>query len=141
MQPSRMRRQRLPGGDSTRAFPRLSGVGDAREQPAQLDCGRQLAATLECGADRGGFRFGNDEHPASMVMRAVTGKPCISGADLGLIPPPTNRVASRAAFAGFKQSGCPMRSLLIALALLLAIGVFGALAIHYWPGWGPHVGL
>jgi hypothetical protein len=29
---------------------------------------------LERSADRGGFSFGDDEHPASMVTRTVTGK-------------------------------------------------------------------
>jgi hypothetical protein len=39
--------QRLPAGDSTRAFPRLRGVGHAREQAAQLRGGREFATLLE----------------------------------------------------------------------------------------------
>jgi hypothetical protein len=70
----RKRRQRLPASDDTGALPRLQVVGDGGEQPAQLDGGRQLASLLECGADRSGFRFGDDEHPASMGTRTAAGK-------------------------------------------------------------------
>jgi len=55
-------------------LPRLDVVRDAREQPAQLDRGRQFALLLECSADCSGFRFGHGEHAGSMVTRAVTGK-------------------------------------------------------------------
>jgi hypothetical protein len=50
-----LHRQRLPGCDSTRALPRLSIVGHARKQPAQLDGGSELAALLERGADGSGI--------------------------------------------------------------------------------------
>ena len=72
-------RQRLPTGDDTRALSRLHVVRDAGKQPAQLDGGRQLPLLLECGADCGGFRFGDDEHPHSMMTRAVTGTRCLHG--------------------------------------------------------------
>jgi hypothetical protein len=36
-------------------------VSDAGEPPLQLDRGRQLAALLEDGADRGGIRLGDDK--------------------------------------------------------------------------------
>jgi len=71
----RARWQRLPAGNDPGAFPRLHGVGDAGKQPAQLDRGRQLAVLLEGGADCGGFCLGDDEHPRSMGMRTMTGKP------------------------------------------------------------------
>jgi hypothetical protein len=45
---------------------RLLIVPDAREQPAQLDRGRQLAALIEGGSDRGGLSLGDDEHQRSM---------------------------------------------------------------------------
>ena len=73
-QPGRSRRQRHPSGYDACALPRLHVVGDGGEQPAQLDGGRQLAPLIEHGADRGGFRFGDDDHPMSMVVWAVTGK-------------------------------------------------------------------
>ena len=73
--PGRARWQRLPTGNGPGAFPRLHGVGDAGKQPAQLDGGRQLAVLLEGGADCGGFCLGDDEHPRSMGMRTMTGKP------------------------------------------------------------------
>jgi len=38
-------------------------IGNAREQPAQLDRGGKLAALLEDGTDRRGFILGDDEHP------------------------------------------------------------------------------
>ena len=60
--------------DDARALPRLQVVGDTGEQAPQLDRGRQLALLLECGTDRGGFCFGNDEHLRSMVKWAGTGK-------------------------------------------------------------------
>ena len=37
-------------------------VGDAWEPASQLDHGRQLAALIESGADRGGIFLGDDEH-------------------------------------------------------------------------------
>jgi hypothetical protein len=85
--PGRTRRQRLPTGDDARALSCLHVVRDAGEQPAQLDCGRQLPLLLECSADRGGFGFGDDEHPCSMVMGAVTGKPCVRGQRIRRIIP------------------------------------------------------
>jgi len=68
--PGRAWRQRLPTGDDARDIPRLQVVGDTGEQAPQLDRSRQLASLLECGTDRGGFRFGNDEHLRSMVKLA-----------------------------------------------------------------------
>ena len=47
----------------------LSGVGHSGEQPAQLDRGRELAALLVDGADRGGLCLGDDEHPGRMGVR------------------------------------------------------------------------
>jgi hypothetical protein len=67
--PGRTRRQRLPSSYHARALSRLHVIRDAGEQPAQLDGGRQLPLLLECGADRGGFGFGDDEHPRSMGDR------------------------------------------------------------------------
>ena len=66
--------QRLPGGDGPRALPSLRHVGHAREQAAQLDCGRQLAALIEGGSDGGGFCLGDDEHVRSMGRRTTAGK-------------------------------------------------------------------
>ena len=67
-------RQRLPSGDDARDIPRLQIVGDTGEQAPQLDRGRQLALLLECGTDRGGVCFGNDEHLRSMVKWVGIGK-------------------------------------------------------------------
>jgi hypothetical protein len=72
--PGRAWWQRLPARYDARALPRLHVVRDAGKQPAQLDRGRQLALLLECGTDRGGVCFGNNEHLGSMVKRARTGK-------------------------------------------------------------------
>jgi hypothetical protein len=49
---------------------------NAREQSAQLDRCRQLAALLEGGTDRGGFCLSDDEHPRSMGTRPMSGKSC-----------------------------------------------------------------
>jgi hypothetical protein len=49
-------------------------VDDAREQPTQLDGGRQFALLLIDGADRGGIGLGDHEHPKSMAMRSAVGK-------------------------------------------------------------------
>jgi hypothetical protein len=49
-------------------------VGDAGEQPAQLHSGRQLAALLIGGTDRGGFGFGDTEHLGRMATRDGAGK-------------------------------------------------------------------
>jgi hypothetical protein len=46
----------------------------SREQPTQLDGGRQLALLIEDGADRGGIGLGDDEHPKSMAMHTTAGK-------------------------------------------------------------------
>ena len=51
-----------PANDGPGTLPRLGVVGDAGEQPAQFDRGRELAALLISGANRGGLRFGDDEH-------------------------------------------------------------------------------
>ena len=49
------------------ALPGLHGVGEQREQPAQFDRSRQLAALLEGGADGGSLSFGDGENmPGSM---------------------------------------------------------------------------
>ncbi len=77
--PHRARRhgQRLPAGNGPSTGASLRGVGHAREQPAQLDCGRQLAALLESGTDRGGLCLGDDEHAGRMGVRIEGGKrPC-----------------------------------------------------------------
>jgi hypothetical protein len=49
-------------------------VGDAGEEPAQLDRGGELAASLKDGADRSGFFLGDHEHRSSMGRRGVAGK-------------------------------------------------------------------
>ena len=66
--------QRLPAGDGPGTGAGLRGVGDGGEQPAQLDRGRQLAALLESGADRGGLCLGDDEHAGRMGVRIEDGK-------------------------------------------------------------------
>ena len=66
--------QRLPAGDGPGTGAGLRGVGDGGEQPAQLDRGRQLAALLEGGADRGGLCLGDDEHAGRMGVRTEGGK-------------------------------------------------------------------
>jgi integration host factor subunit beta len=40
----------------------LRGVGDGGKQPAELDRGRELAALLVDGTDRGGLCLGDDHH-------------------------------------------------------------------------------
>ena len=56
--------------------PCLGVVGDAREQPAHLDGGRQLALLLVGGTDRGGIGFLETTNMAgSMEMHAAAGKP------------------------------------------------------------------
>jgi hypothetical protein len=50
--PDLAQRQRLPGGDGPGIYSRLSIVGNARKPAAQLDSGRELAASVECGTDR-----------------------------------------------------------------------------------------
>ena len=85
--PGRTRRQRLPSSYHARALSRLHVVCNAGKQPAQFDRGRQLALLLECGADRGGCGFGDDEHPRRMVTRAVTGKRCVRGRRVQRIAP------------------------------------------------------
>jgi hypothetical protein len=79
--PDRLHRQRLPPGYGPCALARLHVVRDAGEQPAQLDRGRQLAATIESGADRCSVCLSDDEHPGSM------GEACHRlQADVGLLP-------------------------------------------------------
>ena len=68
------RPQRLPAGDGAGALPRLLVVGDAGEQPPQLDRGRELAMLLEGGADRSGLSLTDDEHRWSMGRHVVAGK-------------------------------------------------------------------
>jgi hypothetical protein len=70
--------QRLPAGDGPGTGAGLGGVGDGGEQPAQLDRGRELAALLEDGADRGGLCLGDDEHAGRMGARIEDGKPAIT---------------------------------------------------------------
>jgi len=43
---------RLPSCDGLGELPRLLIVADAREPAKQLDGGRELATTIECGTDR-----------------------------------------------------------------------------------------
>jgi hypothetical protein len=52
----------------------LRGVGHAREQPAQLDRSRELAALFERGADGGGFCLADNEHAGRMGVRTEGGK-------------------------------------------------------------------
>jgi hypothetical protein len=59
-------RQRLPAGDDTGPVPCFGVVEDAREDPAQLDGGRELASLIEGSADRCSLGFGDAEHRASM---------------------------------------------------------------------------
>jgi hypothetical protein len=66
--------QRLPPGDGSGTVPRLIVVGDAWEQSAQFDGGRELAALSVGSTDRGGVCFGDDEHPVSMGRRIEGGK-------------------------------------------------------------------
>ena len=68
--PRRRRRERLPARDDARPRPSLSIVGNGREQAAQLDRSRKLAAVLEGCADRGGLVVGDGEHAPSMGGRA-----------------------------------------------------------------------
>ena len=60
--------QRLPTGDSASTRPRLHIVGDAREQPAQLDRGRHLATLNDGGMDRVSLGLGDDKHPERVGM-------------------------------------------------------------------------
>jgi hypothetical protein len=53
----------------------LRCVGDAGEQPAQLDGGRQFTALPEDGADRSGICLTDDEHRWSMGRRGVASNP------------------------------------------------------------------
>ena len=66
--------QRLPAGNGPGTGAGLRGVGDGGEQPAQLDRGRELAALLVDGADRGGLSLGDDEHAGRMGVRIEDGK-------------------------------------------------------------------
>ena len=52
--------------DGAPAHPRLGVIGDAREQPAQLDRRSELAAPVERGTGGGGFGLGDGEHAGSM---------------------------------------------------------------------------
>ena len=70
--------QRPPAGDGPGTGAGLRGVGDGGEQPAQLDRGRELAALLEDGTDRGGLSFGDDEHAGRMGARTEGGKLAIT---------------------------------------------------------------
>jgi hypothetical protein len=57
-----------------RAFPRLRGVGHAREQATQLDGDSELAALVEGGTDGGDLCLRDDEHAGRMVTRTAGGK-------------------------------------------------------------------
>ena len=59
-------RQRFPAGNGASTRPRLHIVSDAREQPAQLDRGRQFTTLNEGSTDRVGLCFGDDKHPERM---------------------------------------------------------------------------
>jgi hypothetical protein len=61
-------RQRFPAGYGASTRPRLHIVGDAREQSAQLDRGRQLTTLNEGGTDRVGLDLGDDKHPERVGM-------------------------------------------------------------------------
>jgi hypothetical protein len=47
-------------------LPRLLIVADAREAATQLAGGRELATTIECGADRSRLFLRDNEHHLSM---------------------------------------------------------------------------
>jgi hypothetical protein len=66
--------ERFPVSNGPDALPRLRSIGDAREQPAQFDGGRQLASLIEDGADCCGVCFADHEHPGSMGTHAAAGK-------------------------------------------------------------------
>jgi hypothetical protein len=52
----------------------LRVVEHAREQPAQLDCGSELAVLLEDGADCSGIGLSDNEHAGRMGRQAAGGK-------------------------------------------------------------------
>ena len=66
--------QGFPAGDGPGAGAGLRGVCDGGEQPAQFDRGRELAALLVDGADRGGLGLGDDEHAGRMGRLVTVGK-------------------------------------------------------------------
>jgi hypothetical protein len=65
--------KRLPAGDDPSTRPRLRVVGDAGEQPAQLDRGGELATLFVDGADFGGVGLSDREHARSMGICIKTG--------------------------------------------------------------------
>jgi hypothetical protein len=66
--------QGLPAGNGPGTGAGLDVVGDGGEQPAQLDRGRELAALLVDGTDRGSLSLGDDEHAGRMGVRIEDGK-------------------------------------------------------------------
>ena len=58
--------QRRPASDGPGAGPRVGVIGDAGEQPAQFDSGRQLAALIEGGADHPGRSFLGPQWPDNL---------------------------------------------------------------------------
>ena len=69
----RPQRQRLPARDGPGALPCLRVVGDAREQPPQLERSREFAPLLIDGADRSLVLLGDDEHRWSMGRHDAAG--------------------------------------------------------------------
>lgn len=62
-------------GDDPGPLPRLSVIGDTREQPAHLDRGREFAALRVRSLNRGGVGFGdNDRHHRRMGIGAIARK-------------------------------------------------------------------
>ena len=62
----RLRWQRLPSRNDPCVEPGLGIVGDAGEQPTQLDRSREFALLEEDGADGGSFSFGDAEHDPTL---------------------------------------------------------------------------
>ncbi|MGH6680161.1 MAG: TraM recognition domain-containing protein [Bradyrhizobium sp.] len=71
---ARRQLQRRPARNGPRTGPCVRVVGNTREPAPQLNCGGELAALLERGADRSDIRFGDDEHPTSMGTIGPIGK-------------------------------------------------------------------
>jgi hypothetical protein len=92
---------RLPAGDGPGKSPRLIAIGDARENSAQLNGDRQLAALVEGSADRDRISVGDDKHPGSMRARMVAGK--------HVVPPPPPSSPRRGVVVSFTASSARTR--------------------------------
>ena len=95
--------QGLPAsnGPGTRAGLRV--VGDGWEQPSQLDRGRELAALLVDGADRGGLSLADNEHAGRMGVDIEDGKRPVPGRQVTLVP--AARCAATVSTAGERADG------------------------------------